>query len=144
VPAMGQVKDAERALIWALMHQTEGAREALLELEAADLEGLATREILRQARSLQDWPAAALPDALIERLSTGESALVQEITRQTGAPADVPGSVATLKRLRCDREQAELQREINRLQEAGGPGHDHEINALWERKKDLLQRLDRQ
>jgi hypothetical protein len=144
VPAMGQVKDAERALIWALMHQTEGAREVLLELEEADLEGLATREILRQARSLQDWPAGALPDALIERLSKGEAALVQEITRQTGAPADVPGSVATLKRLRFDREQAALQREINRLQEAGGPGRDHEINALWERKKDLLQRLDRQ
>jgi DNA primase len=144
VPAMGQVKDVERGLIWALMHQTEGAREVLLELEEADLEGLATREILRQARSLQDWPAGALPDALIERLSKGESALVHEITRQTGAPADVPGCVATLKRLRFDREQAELQREINRLQEAGGPGHDHEINALWERKKDLLQRLDRQ
>jgi DNA primase len=144
VPAMGQVKDAERGLLWALMHQTEGVREALLELEDADLEGLATREILRQARSLQDWPGGSLPDALIERLSKGESALVQEITRQTGAPADVPGSVATLKRLRCDREQAELQREINRLQEAGAAGHDHEIDALWERKKELLQRLDKQ
>ena len=88
VPAVGQVKDAERGLIWALMHQSEGAREALLELEDTDLEGLATREILRQARSLQEWPAAALPDALIERLTKGEAALVQEIARQTGAPGE--------------------------------------------------------
>ena len=44
---MGQVKVAERGLIWALIHQSEGAQAALLELEATDLEGLATREILR-------------------------------------------------------------------------------------------------
>ena len=50
----------------------------------------------------------------------------------------------TLKRRRFDRERAEVQREIDRLQEAGAAGHDHEIDALWERKKDLLQRLDRQ
>src|SRR5256885_2157667 len=30
VPAMGQVKVAERGLIWALMHEAAGAREALL------------------------------------------------------------------------------------------------------------------
>jgi DNA primase len=144
VPAMGQVKVAERGLIWALMHQAPGAREALLELEDADLEGLASREILRQARSLQEWPAGSLPEGLIERLSTGEAAFVQEIARSAGAPADAADCVRTLKSLRYDRERAEVQREIDRLQEAGAPGHDHEIDALWERKKDLLQRLDRQ
>jgi DNA primase len=144
VPAMGQVKVAERGLIWALMHQAVGAREALLELEDADLEGLASRDVLRQARSLQDWPAGALPDALIERLSTGEAAFVQEIAASLGAPADAADCVRTLKSLRYDRERAEVQREIDRLQEAGAAGHDHEIDALWERKKDLLQRLDKQ
>jgi DNA primase len=144
VPAMGQVKVAERGLIWALMHQTAGAREALLELEDADLEGLASREILRQARSLQEWPEGSLPQGLIERLSTGEAAFVQEIARSAGAPADAADCVRTLKSLRLDRERAEVQREIDRLQEMGASGHDHEIVALWERKKDLLQRLDRQ
>jgi DNA primase len=144
VPAMGQVKVAERGLIWALMHEAAGTREALLELEDADLDGLASRDILRQARSLQEWPAGSLPEALIERLSTGEAGFVQEIARSAGAPAEAADCVRTLKSLRYDRERAEVQREIDRLQEAGAAGHDHEIDALWERKKDLLQRLDRQ
>lgn len=144
VPAMGQVSVAERGLIWALMHQIAGAQEALLELEESDLDGLASREILRQARSLQEWPAGSLPEALIERLSKGEAAFVREIARQTGAPGDAADCVRTLKRRRFDRERAEVQREIDRLQEAGAAGHDEEIDALWERKKDILQRLDKQ
>ena len=142
VPAMGQVKVAERGLIWGLMHQVDGAQAALSDLEDTDLDGLATREILRQARSLQEWPAGSLPDALIERLSRGEAALVREIAGQTHAPADAADCVRTLKSLRYDRERAAVQREIDRLQEMGGGGHD-EMTALWERKKDLLQRLNK-
>jgi DNA primase len=144
VPAMGQVKDAERGLIWALMHQSDGAREALIELDDTDLEDLATRAILRQARSLQDWPAASLPDALIERLTKGEAILVQEIARQTGAPGQVAECARTLKLRRVSRDAAAVQREIDRLQEAGVAGHEHEFDALWQRKIDLLQRLDKQ
>jgi DNA primase len=144
VPAMGQVSVAERGLIWALMHRTGGAQEALLELEETDLDGLPSREILRQARSLQEWPGGSLPDALIERLSKGEAAFVLEIARQSGAPGDAADCVRTLKRRRFDRERAEVQREIDRLQELGAAGHDQEIDALWERKKDILQRLDKQ
>ena len=143
-PSMGQVKEAERALIWALIRRPEGVQDALLDLDDADLEGLATREILRQARSLQGWPPESVPQALIERLSKGEAALVQQIAREKGAPADAVDSVRTLKRLRYSRENADLQREIDRLQQAGAARHDHEIIALWERKKDLLQRLDKQ
>jgi DNA primase len=141
-PALGQVKVAERGLIWGLMHHVESALEALGTVEPLDLEGLATREILRQAQSLQGWPAGSLPDALIERLSTAEAALVQEIARQEGAPADAADCVRTLKRLRYDRERAHVQREIDRLQEAGAARHETEILALWERKKDLLHRIE--
>ena len=144
VPAMGQVKDAERGLIWALMHQSDGAREALIELDDTDLEGLATREILRQARSLQDWPAASLPDALIERLTKGEAILVAG-----HRPSD--GGAGSGRRVRAypeaparQRDAAAVQREIDRLQEAGVAGHEHEFDALWQRKIDLLQRLDKQ
>jgi DNA primase len=139
-PSMGQVKVAERGLIWALMHQPEAAVVALSELDAADLDGLATAAILRQALSLQEWPTASLPQALIERLSTGEAALVTEIARQLGAPAEAADCVRTLKRLRYDRERADVQREIDRLQEAGGA--DQEIVALWNRKMDLLHRME--
>jgi hypothetical protein len=85
---------------------------------------------------------ASLPEALLERLSTGEAALVGEIARQTGAPADAADCVRTLKRLRYDRERAELQREIDRLQEAGAAAHETEIVALWERKKQLLHQIE--
>jgi hypothetical protein len=141
-PAMGQVKMAERGLIWALIHQSDGAQEALLELEPTDLDGLATREILRQARSLQEWPAGHLPDALIERLSKGEAGFVQEIARQPGAPAKAADCVRTLKCQRYERELAEVQREINRLQEAGGARYEEEIMALYERKISLLHRIE--
>lgn len=141
-PAMGQIKVAERGLIWALINDPAGAVGPLLELEDLDLDGLGTREILRQARSLQGWPAGALPDGLVERLSMGEAALVREIASQTGAPAEAGDCVRTLKRLRYDRERADVQRQIDRLQEAGAAAHDHEIVALWERKKHLLQQIE--
>jgi DNA primase len=141
LPPLGQIKVAEKGLIWALVHDPEPAVAALGELEPTDLDGLATRDILRQAQSLQGWPKASLPKALIERLSKGEAELVEDIGRQTGAPADAADCVRTLKRLRYDRERADVQREIDRLQEAGAAHHEHEIIALWERKKNLLHRM---
>ncbi len=142
-PVLGQVKVAERGLIWALMKDPEAGLGALLELENEDLEGLATAGILRQARSLQGWPPAGIPGGLLERLSTGETALVRDIAGQQGAPSDDAADCArTLKRLRYDRERAALQREIDRLQEDGAARHEAEIVALWERKKDLLHRIE--
>jgi len=142
-PVLGQVKVAERGLIWALMKGPEAALGALLELENEDLDGLATAGILRQARSLQGWPPAGIPEGLLERLSTGETALVREIASQPGAPSeDAADCARTLKRLRYDRERAALQREIDRLQEDGAARHEAEIVALWERKKDLLHRIE--
>jgi len=142
VPAMGQVKVAERGLIWAVLRRPETGLSALADVEPPDLEGLATQGILRQAQSLQGWPAGTLPEALIERLSTAEAALVQEIARQEGAPADPADCVKTLKKQRYDRERAQVQREIDRLQEAGGSRYDQEITALLERKLDLAHRIE--
>jgi DNA primase len=142
VPALGQVKVAERGVIWALMHQPESGLAALAEVELVDLEGLATRDILRQAQSLQGWAPGSLPEALIERLSTAEAALVQDIASQDGAPADPADCVKTLKKQRYDRERAQVQREIDRLQEAGGAQYEREITALLQRKLDLAHRIE--
>jgi DNA primase len=140
-PILGQVKVAERGLIWALMKDPEAALGALLELDSEDLEGLATAGILRQAQSLQGWPPAGIPGGLLERLSTGETALVRDIASQPGAPSeDATDCARTLKRLRYDRERAALQREIDRLQEAGGATSADELNALL-RRKEHLQRI---
>jgi len=50
--------------------------------------------------------------------------------------------VRTLKRLRYDRERAQVQREIDRLQEAGAARHEDEIVALLERKLNLAHRIE--
>jgi DNA primase len=140
-PAHGQLKPAERDLISALMREPAVALGALAELEPADFAGLATGPILEQARALQGWPDDSLPQTLIERLTRGEARLVAEISQQPTAGFNPAGCVWALKQLRYDRERAELQREIDRLQEAGAAAHDAAIVALLDRKKVLLQHI---
>jgi DNA primase len=142
VPGLGQVKTAERGIIWAILRDPEAAAAALSGLDDGDTEGLATGSILEQARSLQDWPPAALPEALGERLSKGEASLVAEIGRQSHPPAAPADCVRTLKRLRCDRERAAVQRQIDRLQELGAGRHEAEIVSLWARKRALVQQIE--
>jgi DNA primase len=143
VPLLSQIKLGERGLIWAVMREPAAAADALQMLEPEDLNGLATAAILAQAVALKGWPADAIPAALLERLSKGETTLVTEIAAETGAPGtNLDHCVQTLKRIRYEREQADVQREINRLQEAGAARHEHEIVALWNRKKDLIHRIE--
>lgn len=143
VPLLSQIKLGERGLIWAVVRDPAAAVEALQMLEPEDVTGLATAAILTQARALAGWPAAAIPPGLLERLSKGEAALVTEIAAETRAPGtNLDHCVQTLKRIRYEREQADVQREINRLQEAGAARHEDEIVALWNRKKDLIHRIE--
>ena len=52
LPSVGQLKPAERALIWGLFHRTEEALAALWGLEPGDWEPLAAREVFDLARTL--------------------------------------------------------------------------------------------
>jgi DNA primase len=142
VAISGTVKPAEKGLIWALFHEPTRGMAALAELEGVDLDGLATRAILEQARSLQDWPPEALPKALIQRLNDAEARLVEDLGRQPQSPGDPAECAKALRRLRFDRERAAVQREIDRLQQEGAARHDEEILALWDRKKALLQQIE--
>jgi DNA primase len=142
VAISGTVKPAEKGLIWALFHEPTQGMAALAELEGVDLDGLATRAILEQARSLQDWPPEALPKALIQRLNDAEARLVEDLGRQPQSPGDPAECAKALRRLRFDRERAAVQREIDRLQQEGAARHDEEILALWDRKKALLQQIE--
>jgi DNA primase len=137
--ALEQLKTAEKELISALMCNPEAGIAALALLEPEDLMGLATRAILEQAQSLQETPGALLPSTLIERLNEWEARLVQEIVRKPPPPRDPLLLARALKRLRYDRERADVQREIIRLQEAGAADNDAEINRLWDRKRTLVQ-----
>ena len=116
--------------------------DALADLDHEDLSGLATQAILQQARSLQGTPPEALPTTLLERLTKGEAGLVEEIGRPASSPADPADCVRTLKKRRFDRERADVQREIDRLQEEGAARYEEEIVALWTRKQDLLRRIE--
>ena len=130
------------ALIWALIHNTGEALRALGELEPEDLEMLAGRDIFELARSLQNEPADLLPSTLLQRLSTVNAQLVTSIAATSIASAPVVECARALKRLRWERERADIQREIDRLQELGATQHGHEIDNLWQRKKDLLHRIE--
>jgi DNA primase len=139
---LGQITAAEKGLLWAVINETPAAQTALAELDPADLTGLAAGALLQEARALEACETQALPDTLRGRLSKGEADLLGEIARQPGRPAPPAECVRALKRRRFERERAELQREIDRLQELGAARHDGEIDALWAKKKDLLQRIE--
>ena len=142
LPSLGQLKQAEKALIWALFHDTDAAQEALAELDDMDLEGLAGRDILNVARSLHQTQRDLLPSALLQRLSNGNLQLVTSIAASATPPAPAAACVRALKRLRWERERADIQREIDRLQQLGASQHGNEIDDLWQRKKDLMHRIE--
>jgi DNA primase len=142
MPSLGQLKQAETALIWGLVHDSSNAMAALGELDPEDLEGLAGRSIFEVARDLHEEAAELLPSTLLQRLSTVNAQLVTRIAASAAAPAPPHACAQAIKRLRWERERAAIQREIDRLQELGATQHEHEIDHLWQRKKDLLHRIE--
>ena len=142
LPAMGQFKPAERGLIWAIMKDPAAAVAALAELEDGDLEGLSGAGIVQQARSLQGWPADSIPRTLLERLSKGETTVIDEICRQASPPAGAVDCVRALKKVRVERELADLQRELSRVQEQESGPDGGRMDALLVRKQALLQRRE--
>jgi DNA primase len=142
LPTFGPMKQAEKALIWSLIHNTRDARQALAELDDEDLEILAGREIFEMARTLHEQPPDLLPSALLQRLSTVNAQLVTSIAAHDVPHAPAGECARAIKRLRWERERAAIQREIDRLQELGAGEYGHEIDALWQKKKDLLHRIE--
>lgn len=142
LPNFGTLKDAEKGLIWGLMHNPTSSMAALSELDPGDLSSLVAREIFEVARSLHDEAPERLPSTLLERLSKEQAQLVTSIAAVPKQPAPPLDCMRALKTLRCQREKAELQREIDRLQGMGAGQHGHLIDALWQKKKDLMHRIE--
>jgi DNA primase len=142
LPSFGHLKHAEKGLIWALIHNPDAAFDAMVELDAEDLVVLAGREVFEMALSLRNQPGMFTPPALLERLSTVNAQLVTSIAADPAPPAPATDCARAIKRLRCERDRATIQREIDRLQELGAGQHGHEIDALWQRKKNLLHRIE--
>jgi DNA primase len=142
LPSFGPLKHAEKALIWGLVHNSEEALDALSHLDADDLAALAGRDIFEVAQDLQGLPPGAIPAALLQRLSTVNAQLVTSIAATATPPAPPLDCARALKRLRWERERAAIQREIDRLQAMGAAQYGNEIDALWQKKKDLLLRIE--
>ena len=142
LPVFGQLKDAEKGLIWSVIHNTREAFEALITLDGTDLESLVGREIFETAQSLHKGPLDLIPSSLLQRLSTVNAQLVTSIAATASPPAPPLECARALKRLRWERERAAIQREIDRLQELGASRHEREIEALWLKKKDLMHRIE--
>ena len=142
LPSQGQLRTAEKGLIWALMHDPESAQSALAKLDADDIDGLASAPILKVARTLDEWPSKTLPQTLCERLGEGEATIVKEVAGEPTAPAPAPECCQALKRLRYERERAAVQEEIDRLQDLGDKDSNARINSLLQRTRELVQRLE--
>ena len=128
------MKTFERGLIWALVRDPVAGFNALAGLDSTDLTGLATGSILEQARSLQGWPSEGLPQALLERLSTGSGA-----GRRNYRAARGPGARA--RRLRGGAPAPATHAGTGgrstpdgRLLEQGIPSDDERINQLGMRQ----------
>jgi len=75
-----------------------------------------------------------------------DAQLVTGIAGEDAAPVIGPGDLTEcariLKRLRCERERAAIQREIDRLQGLGLGKHGEAINLLLNQKRTLAQRIE--
>jgi DNA primase len=140
LPSFGHIRAAEKGLIWALFHDPEAAREALADLDPEDLENLLARRILDLARGLHDVAPGDVPSALLARLNMEEARLVTGIAAESAAAAPAAECADALRRLRYERESADLQRRIDGLQSTAGS--DAEIAVLWQRKMELVRRIE--
>jgi DNA primase len=138
LPNFGQVKSAEKGLMWALIHEPESALAALNILTDNDLDGLSTRSILEHAKKVADGGPNLLPTALLERLNTVEVELVTRIAAEPHSPWPAMSCAREIQQLQAEREFAAIQREIRRLQEAGQPPE----TELLEKSLALARRLE--
>jgi DNA primase len=141
LPSFGEVKPAEKGLIWSIMRHPEAAMTAMAGLANEDVASLVTGGILQTALDLVDWPAGTLPATLLQRLTPQEADLVQRIASEPSMPAAPDDCVDVIRRLRQQRERAAVQQQIEQL-DAGSPaGVDY--GAALTKKVELARRLER-
>jgi DNA primase len=136
-----RIRPAEKGLLWGLVHEPEAVVPFIARLEDEDLEGLSTENILRTVRSLAREDPASVPNSLMERLSSVEAELLAATASEASPPVlNAELSVGSLRRLRFERQRADVQREIDRLQSLGESGPA--LMELLQKKQDLGRRLD--
>jgi len=134
------VKPHEQGLLWAIVHRPVEALAALGQVDPEDLEGLLSAPILRLASSLGDMPPELIPELLRERLAEGERLLLERAARAAAPAAGATDCVHALRYARVKRESAEVQDEIDRLQQSGTT--DDVLGGLLRRKAGLARQLE--
>jgi DNA primase len=135
-----KVRGAERGLLWTLVHDPAAAMPWVAQLEIEDIKGLSTANILRTAQELK-VSVGDVPSTLMERLSTVEAELLAGISASPSPPVVQPDlCVLALKYVRLERELAEVQRELSRLQNTGDFGST--AMALLKKKSDMVRALE--
>ena len=85
--------------------------------------------------------AEDVPTTLMERLSTQEAELLASVAAEPSPPAVLPDlCVLAIKYVRLERELAEVQRELNRLQNQGDNGGA--LMALLDKKQRMIRVLE--
>jgi DNA primase len=134
------VTKAEKGLIWLLVHDPGKALVALDDLEQADLKGLASRSVLDLAKQLKE--NSKFSPALFLNQSMAEAPYITGIASESEAHVhDAAECVSELKRRRYNREVAEVQQEIDRLQQSGVTETPGQLDALLRKKHELIQKL---
>lgn len=136
-----ELMPAERDLLAGLLSAPAGVIDALPELDDRDLAGSSMQHIVALVRDLAGQPPDAIPGLLLERLNEEEIALVMGIAARTPRPAPPIDCIRALRLRRYERERADVQREIERLQDGGGVDSD-EFARLWARKRSLMTEIE--
>jgi DNA primase len=140
--SMQGVTQSELELIVGMLAAPQATVDALGTLEDEDFEGLRTGRVLKLARDLVVDRPDDLPTAFLGRLTEEERRWVRAQAASRGATAPPEACTRTLRVLRLERERAQVERDIDHLQEqAGAAGHER-IVALWVKKKELVQQIE--
>jgi DNA primase len=135
------LRDVEKGLLWALVHDPGAAATVLKSLEQTDLEGLMSQSLLEKAIALPPLATEQLPSVLMERLTEDEAQLLSKVASAEEPPTlDLNECVRALRFGRIERQLAEIQREIDHSGRNGASGDA--ISQLLRRKNDLRTELE--
>ncbi len=140
VPSLAaRTLQAEKGLIWALVHDPARALASVGGLQAEDLQGLSTEHVLTTALELRNRPAEEVPNVLLERLNDREARMVAAIAAEAESPVlDAQACVFTLRFARIERELSAIQDELAQAQ----PLDVGRLDLLLRRKNTLRSQLE--
>ncbi|MGQ0733281.1 MAG: DNA primase [Acidobacteriota bacterium] len=135
------LRDVERGLLWACVHEPAAAVAALAELEPADFEGLRSQAVLEMALDLRDGGPEAFPPALMAGLGDGDRALLSKVATEREPPVrDLDACVQTLRFSRVERQLMEIQEDIDRGRRDDRA--NERLDALLRQKNALRSQLE--